>query len=660
MEEDDTKIRADTFDSLASIRAQCRAPILSKLLDIQGDKAQPKRSLIWIKNLECLYRIDSREPDRKRRRGDNGRITERRKELLGRRCINPLTYSKRNYVAVSYTWEPSINEDTTVDGYCVESRQTQDPIPSKVRNVVLDRVTKYVEYCESELFWIDMECIDQNDPKKKEAAIQSMDQVYSLSDFPVGLLSVQIESEEHMSLLTELLCGEFVRDEKKTSSTEYDLGISPRKAQKALTLLELLTSDPWWTRAWTFQEDYRSSIKMTLLISHHPSLEDQKRDARGVLGDLPGEICVKSADFRTEATKFCVAYQKVNHGRQHEGICQNILKRAGKYTILLPEKDKPMSPIIFEDIGVRGITKDSDRLAVAANCCGYSVRLNTEELRIKECSLSLSMLALYLLNGEIVMNDSKNNRAALSDNIFDFLKKQSLNNFRPPVEGNELTFIKSCRFLNVELSEEGIETAGHFWKLGKMITRKFSNKMPYEIDSSDGLGRHQRWRLRQLADTLKSGKHGKRYTGLAKDIDSFLKEDAHLEGESFSKQYKDLMAEEVIQAIEDGKGLRLACLVPIDHKQQSKSKSGPYRGIFVSDAGGESEGVPSYVFTASCSASKNSGEIDKHVSLEVDLQGSASENRPRLITRRWINGLCFFNGCPQRKVVFPWPASMTE
>jgi hypothetical protein len=453
MEEDDTKIRADTPRSLATIRAQCRAPISSMLLEIQEDKTLQERSLISIEKLECLYRIDSREPDRKRRCGNNGGITERRKKLLGRRCINAFKYSERNYVAVSYPCEPSKNEDPVAGGYCVESRQTQVLIPSEVRDVVLDRVTKYVEYCKSELFWIDKESIDQNDPKKLEAAIQSMDQVYSLSNFPVGLLSVQIESEEHMDLLTELLRGEFVRDEEKTSSTEFEPGISPKKAWKALKLLELLTSDVWWTRAWTFQEDYRASTKMTLLISHHLSLENQKRDTRGVLGDLPGEICVKSADFRREATKFCLAYQKVNHGQQHEDICQNILARAGKYTILLPEKDKPMSPIIFADIGRRGITKDSDRLAIAANCCGYSVRLNTEALRIKECSLSLSMLALYLLNGEIVMNDRKNDRAALSDNIFDFMKKQSLNNFRPPVEENELTFIKGCRFLNVKLSE---------------------------------------------------------------------------------------------------------------------------------------------------------------------------------------------------------------
>jgi hypothetical protein len=658
MEEDDTKIRADTLDSLANIRAQYPAPLFSILLDIQKHKTPPKGSLWWIKNLECLYRIDSREPDRKRHRGNNGRITERKR--LGRRCINAFNYSERNYVAVSYTCEPSTNEDTTVGGYYVESRQTKVLIPSEVRNGVLD-------YCNRELFWLDQECINQKRPKEMEAAIQSMDQVYSFSNFPVALLSVRIESEKHMGLLTELLHRKFVRDKQKTASTEFELRISPRKAWEALELLKLLTSDPWWTRAWTFQEDYRASTKMTLLISHHPSLEDQKRNARGVLGDLPGEICVKSADFRSEATKFCMAYRK-RHGRQHEGICQNILERAGKYNILLRETDgsgcgtvhRPMSPTIFADIGGRGITKDSDRLAIAANCCGYSIRLNTETLRAEEYSLSLSMLALYFLNGEIVMNDGGNNRAALSDRIFDFMKEQTLSSFRPPVEGNELTFIKGCRFLDVKLLKEGIETAGHFWKLGRMITRNFSDELPFEIDSSHGLRRDQRRRLRQLANSLNSGEHGGRYTHLADDIDSFLEQDARLEGGHFSKQYKDLMAEEVIQAIIDGKSLRLACLVLINPEQQSEETCSPYRGIFVSEAGGEWERVPSYVFTASCPAGESPSEIDKHVSLEVDWPGSESKNRPRLITKRWINGLCFFDGYPRRKVVFPWPPSMAK
>ena len=47
----------------------------------------------------------------------------------------------------------------------------------------------------------------------------------------------------------------------------------------------------------------------------------------------------------------------------------------------------------------------------------------------------------------------------------------------------------------------------------------------------------------------------------------------------------------------------------ISHKQQSKNVHSPYPDIFVSEAGGEWEGVPSYVFAASCPASGNPSEI---------------------------------------------------
>lgn len=120
--------------------------------------------------------------------------------FLERQMINPLHEYHRDYVAVSYTWEESSQSDmpAAIHEYCVQSRDKLAFIASKVRDGVLARVIKYVEYRGIELFWIDQECIEQTDSEEKQAAMQSMDQVYSLSKFPVGLLSVHIESGEHM------------------------------------------------------------------------------------------------------------------------------------------------------------------------------------------------------------------------------------------------------------------------------------------------------------------------------------------------------------------------------------------------------------------------------------------------------------------------------
>ena len=661
-------MRADTSDTLVEVRSNNKSPLSSILIDIQSYQIPRERPLEWIKHLECLFVSRCKELSHGESYQQHDKRTARpTRILLGRRCINPLNPYNRNYVVGSYTWEPSskTKEDIAVGKYYIESMQTQGWGPSVLRNIVLDRVVKYAEYCGCELFWIDRECVDQKDYVMKEAAIQSMDQVYCLSEFPVGLLSTRIESEDDMNLLIKFLYGIFIERKEKAQPPVFKPEISPAQVSKVLRLLTRLTSDEWWTRAWIFQEDYLSSIKMVLLIPHEHSLEAQKRQAHKLIGDLPGELCVNSAKFRERATEFCLAYQKQQEHGHGEETCKTIIDRAGKYTALLrrTNKDrdriwKPMSPTIFADIGSRDITNCSDSLAIAANCCRYPVRLDTHKLSSKNYSLSLCLLTLWLLNGEIPGNNKDVDRTALSDNIFDFLKKQSLNSFQPPVLRKQLTFIKSCRFVTVKLVKEGIKTVGHLWKLGKVIeTRRFARKLPYHKDSHGCSNRKQRQRLRQLANELSSGCHGRRYLKLANDIERYLLQDLHPENKTFSKAHKDLMAGEVVQAIESGKNLHLARLVPISHEKRLKYAHSPYRGIFIKESGVKWT-TNSYVFTASSPAGESLDKIAKHVSLKVNCCGSTRKGLPRLIITKWINGLCFFDGCPSREVVFPWPTPL--
>jgi hypothetical protein len=133
-----------------------------------------------------------------------------------------------------------------------------------------------------------------------------------------------------------------------------------------------------------------------------------------------------------------------------------------------------MSPTIFSDIGNRGITDPEDILPIAANCYGYTSRLDTKMLRKKRCSLSICILALYLLNGEILGNED--DKISLSENIFRFLERGAFHSFNPPVEAKRLTFMKSCRFVNVKLSEDGIQTSGWLWKLHKTIPTSQLNR----------------------------------------------------------------------------------------------------------------------------------------------------------------------------------------
>ena len=54
-------------------------------------------------------------------------------------------------------------------------------------------------------FWIDQECIDQDNEAEKQRAVQSIEYVYSYSAFPVALLSVLFESEDQLKNLVYIL-----------------------------------------------------------------------------------------------------------------------------------------------------------------------------------------------------------------------------------------------------------------------------------------------------------------------------------------------------------------------------------------------------------------------------------------------------------------------
>ncbi|KIX96810.1 uncharacterized protein Z520_07530 [Fonsecaea multimorphosa CBS 102226] len=662
-------MREDTDVSLGSIRQEIGRPIYSALLEVQKYSTAEAMSVNWIRSLELLYMKSDRiknllGPSSRHSRG-NMQLTSGR--LLGRTYINPL--APRNYIAVSYLWNPAPGEDHSRGGYLVES-STPRWKPSLVRDVVWDRVSKFAAYIACPYFWVDRECINQKNKNEKEVALQSMHLVYRHSDHPVALLTKRIVCPEQLDLLAALLSGSLVFDDEDTAP---DLRLNPDtlgSAGRVLKLLGSITSDQWWTRAWPFQEDYCAATNMTLLIPHDASLEDQKWGAKATLfGDLEGELCVNSANFREEASRFCLAYKNERQGQGRlEEMAGRILQRAGKYTVTLQDRQaqdnvyavrRSMSPSIFADVGARKAGRCSDRLAIVANCCDYSERLNTKKLQSSNLSLSLALLTLYLLNGEILMNGrggggSGSDIAPLNSTIFDFLKTQSLSNFSSPVR-QQLTFIKSCRLVRVKLVEEGMQTQGHLWQLGPTILVNVRRHVPWHRDSESGLRKHQRRNLHRLLLELTSQRYGTQYEDLASSLDEFLEKDEHCAAGdelSFSRRFQTWMAGEVADAISDrGKVLRLGRLV--DSRQDIEHE---YTGIFVHDAN-RAGMAGEHIFTASWDGKHE--EIDKHVSLEVDVPGRNRSGVLTLEAKRWINGLVFFQGHPRRSVIFPWHPSLT-
>jgi hypothetical protein len=273
--------------------------------------------------------------------------------------------------------------------------------------------------------------------------------------------------------------------------------------------------------------------------------------------------------------------------------------------------------------------------------------LNADELRYRKFSHSLALLTQHLLNGEIV-NNGPSDKQEFTQNISEFLKDQSLNRIRSPIK-EELTFMKSCRLTDVKFVNEGLQTSGHLWKVGKEIDVKCEAGLRGEDSTLGHLGHYQRYCLKQLADELGTGVHGRRYETLADHLLRYLHREKRSK-HSFVDQYMFWMASEVFGAmVGQGKVLRLGCLVGSSNKDSS------YRGIFVCEA--KDQG-PKYIFTASSQSKGNLGDVHKHVSLQVEVLNPNSKGLPVLITKKWVNGLYFTSGEKRRKVLFPWPEAL--
>jgi hypothetical protein len=654
-------------DSNVSLRniVKCHGKsIASQLLEIGNIQKPQWKWLDFINSLECLA-IDQGFGERSR---------------LERRKID--AFKEQHYVALSYTWDPSDDENSIKGKYLVETRDGSRFLPSPVRDCVFDRVFSFMRAKGLGLLWIDRHCVKQKTCKnksmcphkrchEKQKAIETMDLVYSLSKHPVALLGKPIEWEDEMELLFNLLDGRFAKG--------LD-GISHEEILRTLRLLGRITKDRWWTRAWAFQENYRAGVNMSLLI-RHPQFLEAKKQAYGIFSDIPNELCIKSVDLSKFSTRFCLAVQAQMPQRDDiSHHTKSILQVIGKYTILL-DPSMSMTPRIVADIEARDLRDAWDKLAIIANCCHYAVRMDHKEMQAPK-SLSISILAMCLLNGDVLLNGSWDDPSSmLEKTMSQYLEDQAFKGFYAPRGKPSLTFNKGCRFVDVEFGPTGIETKGHLWKLGRIIdTARFRLPLP-EIEESSyslPLSRKAQQRLAQLAAELRLLGE----TSLAAQIDKFLDHDPNSQGKSlksepFSRQYMCLMAEEIATAIEKGELLRVGRIwnslgekVPSsaifvwsfnDAAQDRSTKSRLRDGNNTTKRGRGPK--KEYAFTASRPLKRGSqrqgtNDLDHHLSLEVEWSPSYRQGHcpiPRLHVKRWAVGLCFFYGCVRSDVTFPWP-----
>ncbi|KAI1876099.1 uncharacterized protein JN550_001595 [Neoarthrinium moseri] len=674
-----TQHHDDKDETLQELAEAHGMPIVDLLLSIEKSQARRGKDLSVIQNLKCF----TLERCRKRKRSPSDRDPEledsKSRFSLRRPDEDINAYKNHEYVAVSWAWRLHAGDKEAGKSqvYEVQTRDRARCWPTRIRDRVLDRVRSYMGHHGVKSLWIDRHSIPQKACKfwrhcdhdsciQKQESLEAMDLVYKYSNHPVGLLELQIETQGDLDHLA-LLVDQMLVDETPLGQ-HFQLSDSAQlpAVRRTLHLVHRIISDTWWRRAWIFQENYRAGTGMTLLIGHSPDLEEAKW-SHGTFGRVRGELCLNSVDFSYEVTKLCLAMQGLDHLTEKDGeIIQDILSAAGKYTIMLPGS-RSMSSSIIADLEQRDVEDPWDRLAITANCCQYSIRLDEERLKDEEQSLSLAMLAMYLLNGEILDNSDRRPYRGQVPNmtVSSFLKALSFDGFYAPGDKCSLSFNKGCRFTEVDLTPAGIRTKGHLWRLGDIIeTADFSDDLRRIQPPHGTLGLHERKRLQQLASQLKALSHDH----LAGLFEEYLDRDARSGGdaefwqETFSQSSMRTMAKELVRAIDQGRILRLGTLVGLEDAS----------AVFIWDEEDEDQkptrdGVSSpYVFTASWPRDESSedydaNDLDRHVSLEVVVSRTSTERTkglPQLFTKRWLTGLCFFAGCWRQKVIFPWPREL--
>lgn len=602
-------------------------PIMQMMNEIQKTRFERGEASSFISRLECLHLVKS---------GDTIKFNKALINALNVKCA-----------VVSYCWKPP-EDEREVAGSCFIEDDAGWSRRSEVRYSVWRRAVDYMQSRRPPVryLWIDAECIAQEDSKAKAKAISEMDWLYRHGSHPFGMLTRTVETEDEMHILAQIL----KRDMLFLSEDTGEFSLMEKNAADAwpaIHVLDEITSDTWWTRAWIYQENYHGGKRMDLLMPHERKLEGLKTKHADLFGTLKGQLIINSIEFSRALTDLCSAFISTDPPGDQEEVAREVLSRAGRYSAFL-EKRSSMSPTIIADVGKRDVTNHPDRLPIIANCLSYNLRLDSNKLDKKSYSFSLATLVMFLLNGEIFCETSRDKVSPSDLTVVQFIQRYAFEEFSPPFQKNELTFNKGCRFVNPRIAGDGVHTRGHLWKLCSRVIQ-LSHKQSKKWDTVDTL-----WRLQKYIETHEYTDGLPRRYQLADRLKDLLLLD---ELQTPAEMYMWTMAETLADALKSGRTLRLGYLC-----NSSKPGRSPPTALFICpDEAGDSQS-PSFVFTSfrprkTSDGSGFTSDVDKHVSLQVGVKNEGLP--PRLSARAWMHGLWFVEEA-SRPVVFPLPPILSE
>jgi hypothetical protein len=308
-----------------------------------------------------------------------------------------------HYVAVSYSWQSMGAASYDGPPYAIRGNRgllRSTPCPP----ALLSRVIPFTAHEGLRFFWIDQECILQDDPDDKELGIQAMDLVYENAECCVAILNAHISEQSHIDALDHLF---------ECPPDGIDLEILPL----LLEVLEIIIADPWFERAWCLQESTSGGRNMTLLALCDPDLEISP--AFGYT--IPGNVKIDLMQLHSCISSWFSINLEVISEKLSEGLRMRSLSFMKRWAQVMP-------PDVFEDRaeGYRTVCNAAealwylekrqnsvvaDRLAIMANLCNYDIRLETRRLDSLGYGFSVCAMVLSVLNGDMSLLAGQNGLA---------------------------------------------------------------------------------------------------------------------------------------------------------------------------------------------------------------------------------------------------------
>ena len=268
----------------------------------------------------------------------------------------------------------------------------------------------------------------------------------------------------------------------------------------------------------------------------------------------------------------------------------------------------------------------------------YDSRLDKNSLVKEKKSLSLSLLTLLLLNGEIIrtiLDLDEDGNDPLDVDIATFVKHVSLQENAPYNSARQLSFFKKCRIPLIQFRHGCMQTWGHLWELQhehRVHTRSLPlNCRLHRRDAAE----NELWKaegLMALALELRR-KHPCLASKLLKYIDN-----RRSGAISVASEYMDRMVSNLARTIDQGHVLRIGYL-----------KGGGAGAIFIPHRSDIFQSM--HVFTAWRPGNSDITNLDNFVSLKVDFNDEGALDVIDL-----MNGLAFFQGIGPDRVMLAWPS----